>query len=142
MILVDVNLLLYAHNPRAVDHAAARAWFESTLGGSALVRFAWMTLWAFVRITTNSRAFERPTSTAQAAERVASWLARPACGMLDPGERHWDILTDLLRSGQVSGPLVTDAVLAAIAIEHGAVLYTTDRDFARFPGLRFVNPLQ
>jgi hypothetical protein len=142
MILVDANLLLYAYDPRAELHEASRRWFESAMAGPSLVRFAWLTVWAFLRISTNPRVFERPLSMAEAEARVASWLAQPAAGILDPGERHWDILSGLLRAGQAAGPLVMDAVLAAIAIEHGATLCTTDRDFARFPGLRWTNPLE
>jgi len=141
MILVDANLLLYAYDPRADLHAASRTWLEDTLSGSPLVRFAWLTVWAFLRISTNPRVFERPLSMAEAEGHVSSWLAQPAAGLLEPGERHWEILRGLTRAGQTSGPLVMDAALAAIAIEHGATLCTTDRDFARFPGLRWTNPL-
>ena len=142
MILVDANILLYAYHPRAVQHEASRAWLEATLSGSQFVRFAWLSLWAFLRISTNPRAFERPLSASEAAAAVSSWLAQPVAGILDPAERHWEILTTLMRQGQTSGPLVMDAVLAAIAIEHGATLHTTDRDFARFPGLTWVDPLE
>lgn len=141
MILVDANLLLYAYHPRAEQHEASRAWLEAALSGPDLVRFAWLTLWAFARIATNPRVFEKPLGTAEADAAVASWLARPVAGILEPGERHWDILRGLMRDGQTIGPLVMDAALAAIALEHGATLYTTDRDFSRFPGLRFTNPL-
>jgi hypothetical protein len=141
MTLVDANLLLYAHDPRATQHEASRAWLEAALSGSELVRFAWVTLWAFLRISTNPRVFERPLSTQEAGEAVSSWLAQPLAGVLEPEERHWEILAGLTRSGQTTGPLVMDAALAAIAIEHGATLHTTDRDFARFPGLRWINPL-
>jgi toxin-antitoxin system PIN domain toxin len=85
--------------------------------------------------------FERPLSTAEAEAAISSWLVQPAAGILEPGERHWEILRDLVRDGQATGPLVMDAVLAAIAIEHGATLCTTDRDFSRFPGLKWTNPL-
>ena len=105
------------------------------------MRFAWLTLWAFLRIGTNARVFERPLSTPEAEAAVSSWLAQPNAGILEPGERHWDILRDLCREGQTAGPLVMDAVLAAIAQEHGATLCTTDRDFSRFSGLRWTNPL-
>ena len=141
MILIDANLLLYAYHPRAEQHAASRAWLETVLSGPELVRFAWLTLWAFLRISTSSRVFERPLSASEASGVVSSWLAAPATGVLDPGERHWEILKDLMGVGQTAGPLVMDAALAAIAVEHGATLYTTDRDFVRFPGLRWTNPL-
>jgi toxin-antitoxin system PIN domain toxin len=141
MILVDANILLYAYHPRAEQHEASRTWLEATLSGSEFVRFAWVSLWAFLRISTNPRAFEHPLSVSEASSAVSSWLAQPVAGILDPGERHWEILSDLMRQGQASGPLIMDAVLAAIAIEHGATLQTTDRDFARFARLRWIDPL-
>lgn len=141
MILVDANLLLYAYDPRAHLHDASRAWLEETLNGATLVRFAWLSLWAFLRISTNSRVFGQPLSMTEAEQHVASWLTQPAAGILEPGERHREILCGLTHTGQATGPLVMDAVLAAIAIEHGATLCTTDRDFARFSNLRWTNPL-
>ena len=141
MKLVDANLLLYAHDPRATQHEASRIWFEEALSGSELVRFTWLTLWAFLRIATSARVYERPLSITEADELVASWLEQPVAGILEPGERHWEILRGLTRSGQAVGPLVMDAALAAIAIEHGATLCTTDRDFARFAGLKWTDPL-
>jgi toxin-antitoxin system PIN domain toxin len=141
VILVDANLLLYAYYPRAEQHEVARAWLEATLSGPELVRFAWVTLWAFLRIATNPGVFERPLSAAEAEAAVDSWLARPCAGILEPGERHWEILREMMRVGQARGLLVMDAAIAAIALEHGATLYTTDRGFARFPRLRCANPL-
>jgi toxin-antitoxin system PIN domain toxin len=141
LILVDANLLLYAYHPRAPEHAAARGWLEHALSGPELVRFGWLTLWAFLRLATNSRVFERPLSTAEASAAVTAWLAQPCAGVLEPGDRHWTILQELIRGGQATGPLVMDAAIAALAIEHGATLHTTDRDFARFPSLKWRNPL-
>lgn len=141
MILVDANLLLYAYHPRAAQHEESRAWLEAALSGSDLVRFAWVTLWAFLRIATSPRVFEQPLAVAEADAAVAAWLDQPCAGILEPGERHRAILRELLREGQATGPLVMDAALAAIAIEHGATLCTTDRDFSRFPRLRWTNPL-
>lgn len=141
MILPDANLLLYAYHPRAEQHEASRAWLEAALSGHELIGFPWLVLWAFVRISTNVRVFEQPLSASEAREAVSSWLARPNVEMLEPGERHWQILGRLLEEGQVAGPLVSDAALAAIAIEHGATLHTTDRDFSRFPELRWRNPI-
>ena len=141
MILLDANLLIYAYNPRAAEHEACRRWLESVLSGSDLVRFSWPSLWAFLRIATNSRIFERPLTMSEAQAHVTDCLAQPSAGILEPGERHWEILQRTITEGQVSGPLVTDAALAAIAIEHGATLCTTDRDFARFPGLSWTNPI-
>ena len=142
MILIDANLLLYAYHPRAARHAASRAWLEATLSGTELVRFTWLTLWGFLRISTNPRVFEHPLSAADSQAVVASWLACPCAGVLEPGDRHWQLLGDLMREAQATGPLVMDAALAALAIEHGATLYTTDQDFARFPGLKWQNPLK
>ena len=141
MILVDANLLLYAYHPRAEHHEKSRAWLEAALSGPDLVRFAWVTLWAFLRIATNPRAFERPLSTPEAEAAISSWFDQPVAGILEPGERHWDILRRLMRDGQIRGPLVMDAVLAAIALEHGATVCTTDRDFSRFVELKWTNPL-
>jgi toxin-antitoxin system PIN domain toxin len=141
VILIDANLLLYAYHERAEQHASSRAWLEAALSGPELIRFAWLTLWAFLRIGTNPRVFERPFSTSEAEAVVSSWLAQPAAGILEPGERHWEIVGALMREGQAAGPLVMDAVIAAIALEHGATLCTTDRDFSRFAGLKWTNPL-
>ena len=141
MILIDANLLLYAYDPNAAEHEPSRVWLERTLSGSSLVRFSWLTVWAFLRIITNPRVFERPLTMTEAEGHVSSWLAQPSAGILEPGERHWEILRQLARDGQASGPLVMDAALAAIAVEHGATLCTTDRDFARFPGLTWTNPI-
>ncbi len=141
MILVDANLLLYAYHPQSNQHEPSKAWLEGILSGSELVRFAWLTIWAFLRISTNPRAFERPLTNTEAETAVASWLSQPQVGILEPGERHWDILQGLIRTGQTVGPLIMDTVLASIALEHGAVLHTTDRDFSRFPGLKWTNPL-
>jgi toxin-antitoxin system PIN domain toxin len=102
VILVDANLLLYAYHPRAERHEASRAWLEAALGGSELVRFAWLTLWAFLRIGTSPRVFERPLSTSEAEAAVSSWLAQPTASILEPGERHWDILRGLVRGGQTA----------------------------------------
>lgn len=141
MILVDANLLLYAYDSRSAHHEASRAWLESALSGSAPVRFAWLTIWAFLRISTNPRAFRHPLRASEAIAIARSWLALPAAGILEPGERHAEILASLTHDDQTTGPLLMDAVLAAIAIEHGATLYTTDRDFARFAELESLNPI-
>lgn len=141
MILVDANLLLYAYHPRDARHAAARTWLEGVLSGVEPVRFAWLTLWAFLRISTSPRVFESPLLPAEAAALVSSWLERRSASVLEPEERYWQILRGLLQGEQVRGPLVMDAALAALALEHGATLHTTDGDFARFAGLRWRNPL-
>jgi hypothetical protein len=105
------------------------------------VGLSWATILAFLRISTTTGIFERPFSGTEAAAIVSGWLEPPVVAILNPGERHWEILCELMTKGQAHGPLIMDAHLAALAIEHGATLATTDRDFSRFPGLRIVNPL-
>lgn len=141
MILIDANLLLYAYHPRSKHHERSRTWVESVFVGPTPVRLAWATILAFLRIGTSSRMFEHPLTMTEAQAHVASWLELPAVAPLEPGDRYWEILSGLLAAGQVTGPLVMDAALAALALEHGATLYTSDRDFARFPGLTTRNPL-
>jgi toxin-antitoxin system PIN domain toxin len=141
VILVDANLLLYAYDADSRQHEAARQWLEAALSGRDMVRFTWTTIWAFIRIATNARVFAQPLSSAEAHAAVAAWLDQPNAGVLDPAERHLVILGLLLEEGQATGNLVMDAALAAIALEHGATLMTTDRDFARFPGLEWRNPI-
>ena len=140
MIVVDANVLLYAYHHRAAQHNRCRAWIEEAFSGLAPVWLTWTTVLAFIRIATSSRVFEAPLAIAEAEAIVSAWFAAPAVGLLAPGDRYWDILRELLQSAQVVGPLVMDAALAAVALEHGATLCTTDRDFARFPGLRLVDP--
>jgi toxin-antitoxin system PIN domain toxin len=141
VILVDANVLLYAYNASDPRHPKARAWLETALAGPTPVRLAWVTVLAFIRIATNPRAFAQPMSLADATAIVSTWLAQPSVGLLEPTERHWAILEPLLAVAQARGDLVTDAHLAALALEHGASVCTTDRDFARFPGLRTLEPL-
>lgn len=141
MILTDANLLLYAYNPDFAGHTSAREWFEDSLSAPDLFAFSWQTITAFIRIGTNPRAFPHPFTLVEATEIVAEWLVRPQTVILTPGERHWTLLRELITQGQAAGPLVMDAHLAALAIEHGAVLATTDRDFSRFPGLQTINPI-
>ena len=141
MILVDANLLIYAHDSASDHHELARGWLETTFSGSEQIGLTWMVVLAFVRITTSPRPLEHPFSIAEAVELVTGWLERPTVALVHPGERHWEILRSLLEAGQAPGPLVMHAHLAALAIEHGATLATTDKDFTRFPGLRVFNPL-
>jgi hypothetical protein len=140
--LIDANLLIYAHNVNAPEHQLARTWMEATLSQPDPVGLAWLAILAFLRILTDSRLFAHPRSMTDATAMVTSWLARPNVSILSPTTRHWTVLTELFEKGQVRGPLVGDAHLAALAIEHGATLSTTDRDFARFPRLTWMNPLE
>lgn len=141
MIIIDANLLLYAHDEESKHHAPARAWLEGTLAAPDLVGLPLLTIIAFLRIGTNPRLFQTPLTSIQAATIVAGWLDASSTIVVHPTDRHWPILWRLLDEGQARGALVTDAHLAALAVEHGATLCTTDRDFARFPGLRWENPL-
>ena len=141
MILTDANLLLYAYNSEATEHENSRHWLEGQLSAPDLFCFSWQTITAFLRISTNPRAFAHPFTIAEAVKIVTEWMERPQSVMLKPGERHWSIFSELLVTGQATGPLVMDAHLAALAIEHGARLATTDRDFSRFPGLQVINPV-
>jgi len=141
VIVLDVNLLLYAHDSTAERHFAARTWLGSAFAGPELIGLPWQVVWAFLRLTTNPRIFVNILSMEEAVEIVQHWMELKQVRLLAPGERHWKLLQDMLIDGRVRGPLTTDAELAALTIEHGGVLYTTDRDFARFPGLRWVNPL-
>ena len=141
MILVDANLLLYAYNASSEEHLKARNWVEAVFSGHEPVALSWPVILAFIRISTNPRAFPKPLSRPEAMGIVSEWLDRPQAVVIAPGENHWDILQRLASLGKVTGALFSDAHLAALAIEHGATLHTTDRDFARFPNLKFENPL-
>jgi toxin-antitoxin system PIN domain toxin len=141
MILADANLLIYAYDSSSPFHERARAWLESILSGDEVVLLPWASILAFVRITTNPRAFTAPLTVEEAASIVSAWLALAGVRAVGPTERHWEVLERMLVDGQARGPLASDAHLAALTVEHGAVLYTTDRDFARFDGLRVTNPL-
>ncbi len=141
MILVDANILLYAEDSLGVRHEQARTWWDARLSGEDIVCLCWTVLSAFVRISTNPRVFERPLSLEQAIDRVQSWMDQPCVRIVRPTERHWDVFREKLTEGQAGGNLVTDAHLAALAIEHGCLLASTDADFSRFTGIKWINPL-
>jgi toxin-antitoxin system PIN domain toxin len=141
VILIDANLLLYAYDSSSPRHDLARPWLERVLSKEEPVGLALTTLLAFVRISTHPAVFRRPLAPAQSIGIVTEWLAQPQVKLVHPTERHWTIMDDLTRVGQARGPLVMDAHLAALALEHGAVLCTTDRDFTRFPKLASMDPL-
>jgi toxin-antitoxin system PIN domain toxin len=141
VIVLDVNLLLYAADGNAVLHERARRWLQSIISGSELIGLPRQTIDAFVRISTNPRVSGGQVSVERSIGAVEQWIDLPQVRVLSPGERHWGILKDMLTEGQATGALAADAGLAAVTIEYGGVLHTTDRGFARFPGLRWVNPL-
>lgn len=141
MIVLDANLLLYAYDPGSSHHKTARKWIEQAFSGGEIVGIPWQTAGAFLRIITNSKLPNQRVTLDRAVEVVDLWMEQPNVRMLTPGEHHWPILRQMINEGQARGPLLTDAQLAALTIEHGGVLHTTDRDFARFPGLRWTNPL-
>ena len=141
MILVDANILLYAEDALHSRHRQAREWWDDQLSGTEIVCLCWSVLSAFIRIGTNTRVFEHPLSLEQALTRVQSWLDQPCARIIRPTERHWTVFKQMLTDGQAVANLVTDAHLAALAIEHGCELASTDSDFARFPNLKWLNPL-
>lgn len=140
MIIVDANVLLYAYNPSSPHHERCRSWLESALNGSEQLGFPWQTVLAFVRIATNPQVFTRPLSAMEAASIVDEWFACPQAMRVEPADGYWDLLKEQLVVAQISGQLVSDAALATLAIQNGARLCTTDRDFARFAGLKTFDP--
>ena len=142
MKLPDVNLLLYAYDSDSARQSAAREWLEETLSGAETVAFPWAVMVGFVRISTNPRIFARPWEASDALDVVDAWLAQPIVTVVHPTDRHAAVLRDLLTPLGAAGNLTSDAHLAALAIEHGATLYSSDNDFSRFAGLRWIDPLQ
>jgi len=141
MILIDANLLIYAHSSTFPQHAAARDWLDRQLDGPVQVGLPWPSLLAFLRILTNPRILERPVSISEAWNQARAWLACDVAWIPNPTQRHPELLGQLVALPGVRGKLVHDAHLAALAIEHGLTLYSTDGGFAGFTGLRWENPL-
>jgi toxin-antitoxin system PIN domain toxin len=141
MTIIDANVLLYAYNGDAPQQRIAAQWLAKLLGSGETIALPWVTVWAFIRISTNSRIWASPRPATEAFAIVGEWLAQPGVVPLHPGPLHAEILEKLVSDYGATGPLVTDAVLAALAMEHGALLASTDQDFRRFPDLRWVNPL-
>ena len=141
MILVDANILLYAEDSLSEHHETARIWWDSQLSGSDPVGLCWPVLGAFIRIGTNARLHQHPLTLKEAVERVQSWLNQPCVHLVLPTDQHWPCFQRMLRSGNAVGNLVSDAHLAALAVEHNCVLQSTDSDFSRFRGLKWKNPL-
>lgn len=135
MNIVDANVLLYAVNRQSIEHKAAHRWLTTALSENEVVGLPWVSLLAFVRLSTSRRIFASPLSPADALTLVESWLAQPAAVTIEPTTRHLSVLRGLLEQTGTAGNLTTDAHIAALAIEHGATVVTFDRDFERF-GIR------
>jgi uncharacterized protein len=142
VIVLDANLLLYAYDLQSEKHTKARAWVEGVFSDGTPIGLPWQTVAAFLRVVTNPKLPGNRFTAEEATQIVEQWLEQPNVRLLAPGDQHWPLLKQMLLEGQARGPLVSDAQLAALTIEHGGILQTTDRDFARFPGLRLNNPLQ
>ena len=141
MILLDANLLFYSHVSSFPQHGRARTWLDTQLNSGGPVGLPWASLLAFLRIVTNPRVFERPEPIADAWRQVGAWLDVDAVWIPEPTERHRTVLGSLLDAGGIQANLVPDAHVAALAIEHGLTLCSSDGDFARFTDLRWQNPL-
>ena len=141
MILPDVNLLIHAHNADSPVHDAARRWWDDLLAGTVGVGLAWVVVLGFIRITTHRAILVSPLPVKDVLDRVGSWLALPHVHVPEPSSRHFDLLRDLFSRLGTAGNLTTDAHLAALAIGRGYELHSTDTDFARFPALKWRNPL-
>jgi toxin-antitoxin system PIN domain toxin len=139
--ILDANVLLYAVDEDAPLHANAKRWLEETLSGTESVGFEWTVLLAFIRLSTRPAVFPSPLMIDEALGLVDSWLDQPCAEIVQPSDRHLAVLKELLSPVGAAGNLTSDAHLAAVAIEHGAELCSCDGDFARFPGLRWTNPL-
>ena len=140
-MLIDANILLYATDGSSPYHRAAHPWLESQLNGSRRVGLPWLSLWAFVRISTNPRATLRPLTPGQAWSMVEAWVDAPAAWVVEPGPGHREILGRLLVERDIRAGLVTDAVVAALCIEHGLTIVSADSDFARFTDITWLNPV-
>jgi hypothetical protein len=141
MILIDVNILIYAVNQDSPLHRSAKAWLQDAMSGTETVALSWNVLLAFLRLTTRAGLFRNPMPLETALDFVDSWLDQPSVTVLQPSPQHHRVLLDLLLPIGTGGNLTSDAHLAALAIEHGAELCSLDSDFARFPGLNWRNPL-
>jgi toxin-antitoxin system PIN domain toxin len=141
MDLPDINVLIYAHREDSPEHGGYAAWLTGLANGSLPFALSSMTLGGFLRIVTNPRIFQPATTMDKALAFCRQLIARPNASMIQPGQRHWQIMAGLIESAGVRGAMVSDAFLAALAIEHDCELVTSDKDFARFPNLRWRHPL-
>jgi uncharacterized protein len=141
MIIPDLNMLICAYNTDSKGHPAARDWWSGALTGSASIGLPWLVILGFLRIATRRTLFARPLRAAEAVDIVREWLTIPGVQIISPGEEHAEILFSLIEQVGAAGNLTTDAHLAALAIEYRAQIASTDYDFARFPKLRWFNPV-
>jgi toxin-antitoxin system PIN domain toxin len=141
VIVLDANILIYAYDSGSSQHTKARDWVEKTFSGLESVGLSWQTVTAFLRVMTNTRLPGPRLSLEQAVRLVDEWLEQLNIRVLSPSDEHWILLRRMVVEGQASGALISDAQVAALTVEYGGVLHTTDRDFARFPSLRWTNPL-
>lgn len=141
MILLDVNVLVYAHRADAPGHAAFRQWLENTINSDQAYGLSEWVLSGFLRVVTHPKVFTPPSDLASALAFTGEVRSQPNCVLLQPGPRHWDIFVRLCQQSGARGNLIPDAYLAALAIESGSEWITTDRDFSRFPGLKWRHPL-
>ncbi len=141
MIVPDVNLLVYAYDSTSPQHGKAKKWWEDALSGTEPVGIPVLVGLAFVRLMTHPTLSENPMSVAEARKRVESWLETPVAQWLAGGVRSMELAMDLLEAAGKGGNLASDAFIAALSIEHGATVHSNDRDFARFPGVKWIDPL-
>lgn len=141
MKIVDLNLLIYAINQDAPDHQKAKQWWENCLIGPETIGIAWVVVLGFLRITTHPKIMPMPLSPRQAMEFIDDWFMQAPVQIVGPTDRHWEILQQILSDFGTASNLTTDAHIAAIAMERGGVLHSSDNDFSRFTGLKWINPL-
>lgn len=140
MLLVDANVLIYAVNEQEAGHVTSRDWLAAALGGADPVAFPWLAILAFLRVATHPSLFARPITAEGACNTMEAWLASPVALVVHPGRRHLSVVRGLLEQVGTGGNLVNDAHLAALAVEHGATIISFDRDFGRFPGVKWREP--
>lgn len=140
MKLVDANILIYAVNTDSPHHQRVRSWLEEALSGREAVGMAWIVLLAFLRVTTRRGIFERPLTSEQAIAYLDAWMQHPVVEIVQPGPGHWSVLRALVSTAGTAGNLTSDAHLAALALEGGWTLVSTDNDFRRYSGLTVLNP--
>ena len=141
MIVLDANVLIYAYNDQAPQHEAASTWLAGVLNAAEPVGLPWTSIWAFLRVMTSKKIWQTPGSPERAFGVVRELLEQPLVVLMNPGPRHAELLEALVTEQRAIGPLVSAAALAALTIENGAVLASTDRDFSRFSNLRWIDPL-